>query len=221
MLFDLKGKRRRTVQVTYAALAFLMAAGLVAFGIGSNNSGGLSDIFSGGGGESTANKTVENRIKAAEKRLAANPRDQVAMTTIVRSHYSLASLDTDQRTGKFGGDGKKELTKAAAAWQRYLATEPKKPDASLAAVMLNAFGKNGLNRPPDAAATAEIIADTRKDAQAYIRLSACSTVAGQTRKATLAGDKAIALAPKAQAKAVKQYITQAKSAQSAPQLCSQ
>ncbi|HEX8074347.1 MAG TPA: hypothetical protein VF545_05145 [Thermoleophilaceae bacterium] len=222
MLFDLRGKRRRTVQVTYAALAFLMAAGLVAFGIGSDTSGGLSDIFTGGGGgKSTANKTVEKRIEAAEKRLAANPRDQAALATIVRSRYSLASLDTNQQTGKFGANGKKELTKAAAAWERYLEANPKKADPSLAAVMLNTFGKNGLNRPSDAAATAEIIADTRNDAQAYIRLAACSTVAGQTRKATLAGDKAVALAPKGQAKAVKQYIEQAKAAKTAPTLCSQ
>jgi hypothetical protein len=221
MLFDLKGKRRRTVQATYVALAFLMVIGLVGAGVGSGVSGGVFDLFSGGSGKSTANKTVENRIKAAQAKLRLNPRDPVALATIVRSHYELASVDTNQRTGKFGPDGKKELALAATAWQRYVSANPKKPDASLAAVMLNAFGANGLNRPANAAAVAEIIATTRSDAQSYIRLTACATLAKQARKATLAAQKAVALTPKGQVKAVKQYIQQAKTASTASSLCSQ
>ena len=220
MLFDLKGKRRRTVQATYVALAFLMVVGLVGAGVGSGVSGGVFDLFSGGSGKSTANKTVENRIKAAQRTLVADPRNQTALTTIVRSHYELASVDTNQQTGKFGANGKKELALAAVAWQRYVGVV-KKPDPSLAAVMLNAFGKNGLNRPANAAAVAEIIATSRNDAQSYIRLTACATLAGQTRKATLAGQQAVALAPKGQAKAVQQYIQQSKTTSAAGALCSQ
>jgi len=74
MLFDLKGKRRRTVQVTYVGLAFLMAAGLIGAGIGSGTSGGIFDLFGGGSGKSTANKTVEKRITVAERALQINPR---------------------------------------------------------------------------------------------------------------------------------------------------
>ncbi|MEA2374873.1 MAG: hypothetical protein QOD53_1336 [Thermoleophilaceae bacterium] len=220
MLFDLKGKRRRTVQATYVALAFLMVIGLVGAGVGSGVSGGVFDLFSGGSGKSTADKTVQKRIDAAQKRLLVNPKDQAAMVTLVRSHYSLASLDTNQKTGAFGKDGKAELLKASAAWQRYLASSPKKPDASLAAVMLNAFGKGGLNKPPDVAGAAEIIALSRNDAQAYLRLAGCATLAGQSRKATLAGQRAIALAPKDQLKAVKGFVTEAKVASTAPKYCS-
>ena len=50
MLFDLQGKRRRVVQVTYLGLAILMGGGLVLAGIGSDASGGLLDAFKGGGG---------------------------------------------------------------------------------------------------------------------------------------------------------------------------
>src|SRR2546425_8344208 len=169
MLFDLKGKRRRTIQITYAGLALLMAVGLIGAGVGSGTSGGIFDLFGGGSGHSNANKLVTNRIKAAERRLRLNPRDQAALVTLVRAHYDLATADSNQRTGVFGKDGRKELALAAASWKRYLATNPKKSDASLASAMLGAFGVRGLNRPADAATAAEIVASAQNSAQAYIR----------------------------------------------------
>src|SRR4051794_41954297 len=51
MLFDLRGGgRRRTVQIVYIALAVIMGAGLVLFGIGGAVSGGLVDAITNGGG---------------------------------------------------------------------------------------------------------------------------------------------------------------------------
>jgi len=142
------------------------------------------------------------------------------MITLVRSHYTLASADANQTTGQFGKDGKKELAKASAVWQRYLAVNPKKADPSLAAVMLVAYSKVGLNQPTGAARTAEIIATDANTAAAYIRWAACSTLAGQTRKATLAGQRAIQLANKAQKAAAKQEVKGATSAATAAQYCS-
>ena len=212
MLFDLKGKRRRTVQITYVALAFLMAVGLIGAGVGSGTSGGLFDLFSGGGGSSTANKTIDKRIKNAERALRVNPKDQVAMVSLVRSHYTLGSADTDQRTGRFGTDGKKELAKASTAWQRYVASNPKKPDASLASLMVVAYSPVGLNQPSNAAGAAELVASARNDAQAWLQLVQYASLAHQTRKADLAGQQAIKRAPKQQRKLVKQAVTQAKAA---------
>jgi hypothetical protein len=216
MLFDLKGKRRRTVQVTYVALAFLMAVGLIGAGVGSGVSGGIFDLFSGGSGGSTANKTIDKRIKTAEKALTVNPKDQVAMVSLVRSHYTLASADTNQQTGQFGKDGKKELVKASTAWHRYVASNPKKPDPSLAGLMVVAYSNIGLNQASNAATAAEIVADDRNDAQAWVQLVQYAALAGQTRKADLAGQKAIQRAPKNQKKAAKQAVQQAKAA-GAPQ----
>jgi hypothetical protein len=212
MLFDLKGKRRRTVQITYVALAFLMAVGLIGAGVGSGTSGGLFDLFSGGGGSSTANKTIDKRIKTAERALRLNPKDRVAMVSLVRSHYTLASADTDQRTGQFGKDGKKELVKTGAAWQRYVASNPKKPDVSLATLMVIAYSNLGLNQASNAAGAAEIVATERDDAQAWLQLVQYASLAHQTRKADLAGQKAIQRAPKSQRKLVKQSVDQAKAA---------
>ena len=208
MLFDLKGKRRRTVQVTYVGLAFLMAVGLVGAGVGSGTSGGLFDLFSGGGG--SGNNVVDKRIEKAEKALKVNPKDQAALVTLVRSHYTIASADTSQQTGQFGKEGKKELAKASSSWQRYLATDPKKPDASLASLMLVAYSPVGLNQPPNAATAAEIVADARNDAQSWLQLVQYATLAHQTRKAELAGKKAIERAPKKQKKLVEQSVKQAK-----------
>jgi hypothetical protein len=216
MLFDLRGKRRRTVQATYVGLAFLMAIGLVGAGVGSGVSGGIFDLFSGGGGSSTADKTVQKKIDRAEKALRANPKDEAAMTSLVRSHYQLASLDTNQTTGRFGKDGKKELHKADVAWQRYIDSDPKKPDDSLAGLMVVAYSPIGLNDASGAAGAAEVVATVRDDPQAWVQLVQYASAAKQTRKADLAAKKALAKAPKSQRKNVKDAIAQAKQA-GAPQ----
>jgi hypothetical protein len=212
MLFDLKGKRRKTVQITYVALAFLMAVGLIGAGVGSGVSGGIFDLFSGGGGGSTADKTIQRKIDRANRALRLNPKDEGAMASIVRAHYQLASVDTNQRTGQFGKDGKKELAKADAAWQRYVDSEPKKPDDSLAGLMVVAYSPIGLNDASKAAGAAEVVASARDDAQAWLQLVQYATAAGQTRKADLAAKKALAKAPKNQRKTVKDAIAQIKQA---------
>ena len=214
MLFDLRGKRRRAVQVTYAGLAALMAIGLVGAGIGSDVSGGVFDIFTGDDSAdvSDANKAVQKRIDAANARLKANPRDQAALVQVVRGHYTLAATDTDRETGAFGEEGKKELEKAGAAWQRYLATKPEKVDPALATLMTTAYGPTALNKPQEATQAAEIVAEARNDATSYIQLLQYATLAGQKRKADLAADKALELAPKEERETVKQLIEQARAA---------
>jgi hypothetical protein len=213
MLFDLRGKRRRAVQVTYASLALLMAVGLVGAGIGSDVSGGVFDIFTGGdGGDvSDANKATQERIDKANDKLKANPRDQAALTEVVRGHYSLATTDTKE-DGTFGDDGKKELEKASAAWKRYLATEPKQIDPAFANLMLNAYSELGLNQPANGVVVAELVAEQSNDSQSYLQLFQFATKAGQQRKADLAAEKALELAPKGERDTVKAFIEQAKAA---------
>src|SRR5918992_1751187 len=116
MLFDLRGRRRRAVQVTYAGLALLMAVGLVGAGIGSDVSGGIFDIFTGNDDAdvSDANKETQKRIDAANAKLEANPRDQAALIQVIRGHYTIAAGDTSE-SGEFSDDGKEELEKASEA----------------------------------------------------------------------------------------------------------
>jgi hypothetical protein len=220
MLFDLKGRRRRVVQGTYLTLAVLMGAGLVLFGIGSSTSGGLGDLFSGGGGSNKGSDVVQKKIDAAEKQLQVNPRNAAALGDVIRGHYQLASANADPNTGVFSKDARDDLQQAADTWQRYLGTKPKKIDLGLGRVMVQAYsGLAQLSSSSQATATrywggaaeaSELIAGQQQNPANYIALVQYATLAGQTGKADLAGKRAIALAPKGQRKAVQQQVTQAK-----------
>jgi hypothetical protein len=72
--------------------------------------------------------------------------------------------------------------------------------------MLQAYSEIGLNDASKAADVAEIVARARPSPQAYLLLTQYAAKAGQTRKATLAGQKAQDLAPKSQKKLVKQQV---------------
>lgn len=215
MLFDLQGKRRRVVQGTYLMLAALMGGGLVLFGIGGNVSGGLFDAFSGGGGGSSGNKAVEKRVQRYEKKVRANPRDEAARKALVRLNYQLASGQTTSASTSFPKEARDELQASARNWRAYLALNPKKPDTSLALLALQVFDPTALNKPKDAEGAARLIAEGKNDTNAYLRLVQYAALAGDTRTAGLAGQKAVDLAPKAQRKAVKAQVKQLKTPQSA------
>lgn len=211
MIFDLQGKRRRLVQATYLILAILMGGGLILFGVGSGSiSGGLFDAITGNGSNGgSQNSAINKRIKRDQKALQLNPKNETALADLIRAHYQLATDDADANTGAFGAQGKQELAKASSAWQRYLDLA-KKPSDSLASLMLQAYGQGALDKPAQAAKAAEVIANARPSAQAYLTLTTYAAQAGQQRIAQLAGQKAIDLAPKSQRKLVRREVNQAK-----------
>ena len=205
MLFDLKGRRRRVVQGTYLMLAILMGGGLVLFGIGGDVSGGLFDAFSDR--SSSGNSLVEDRIEENEDKVEANPKDKAALQALVRDWYQLANEEADPNTRQYTEEGLERLAEADVAWQAYLKAV-KRPEPSLASLMVQAYG--ALNQPADAAQAAEIVATSDPNAQAYLQLVTYAALAGQDRKADLAGQKAIDLAPKDQRSTVKTLVEQAK-----------
>ena len=220
MLFDLKGKRRRAVQATYITLALLMGLGLVGFGIGSDAQGGLFSGCSENAGKTDANKTVQKRIDRANKTLAKDPKNAAALAEVVRGHYQLATADANPQTSEFTNKSRADLQKSVDAWKRYIAVV-EKPQVSLGRLVIQAY--DGLGRltpdPQDAkpywsgaSEAAELIADARPNAQNYVTLVQYATLAGQKRKADLAGKQAIKLAPKDQKGAAKQAVEQAKKA---------
>lgn len=207
MIFDLKGKRRRFVQGTYLTLAVLMGGGLVLFGIGGGSlNGGLLNAFTGGGGSSSGDKQIQQRIDNAQRQLAANPQNQAALQEIIRDNYQLATLSADQTTGAFSADGKKNLLQASTAWQRYLATNPAKPNFTLASLMTQAY--QGLGDYTKAEKAALIVADAQPSSAAYLRVIQYASLAKppDTRTVDLASQKALDLAPKGQRSSVKKQI---------------
>lgn len=211
MLFDLQGKRRRVVQVTYLTLALLMGGGLVLFGIGSDASGGLFDVFGGGnGGSGNGNTIIEERVTKNEERVKANPADEAARKALARDYYSLAAAQPVGEDGKVPEAGQDELRKADANYRAYLALEPAKPDVSLALTALQIYDPNALNKPAEAKEAAALRARVENDTESYLTLVQYATLAGDTRSADLATQKAVDLAPKKQRKAVKAAAEQAK-----------
>lgn len=207
MLFDLQGRRRRVVQVTYVGLAVLMGGGLVLSGIGSDAGGGILDAIvgtdGGDGGTDDARKPLENRVKEAEKRLQANPRDRAALAELVRAHFALAGLEQsdDGEQVTITDKGKEELRKAEQAWTRYIATDPERVDPGLASTVIAIYDSGEVPLPQDQKAkneryvrpAADLAAQTNTK-EAYIKLFQVATQAGDTRTAGLAERKALSFA---------------------------
>ncbi|MEA2378739.1 MAG: hypothetical protein QOD13_2646 [Thermoleophilaceae bacterium] len=213
MLFDLRGRgRRRAIQAIYLSLAILMGGGLVLFGIGGNTSGGLVDAIQGNSGSVSADDAFEKRLESLDKRTKANPRDAAAWSQIASLRFQVATTgeNYDQATQSYTDKGKAELRRAGAAWQRYLALNPKKVDERVANQMVQAYGVAGLADYPEAVRAMEFVVDSREPTyQLYAQLAVLSHAAKQERKATLAENKAVELAPKAQRKDVRAQIQQA------------
>ena len=223
MLFDLQGKRRRVVQATYLTLAVLMGGGLVLFGIGGDVQGGLFEAFSGNSGGGNGNEIIEDRIDRNEERVKQNPRSEAARKRLARDYFQLATAQTVDNATGYPDDAKDELRKSSQNWKAYLALEPKKVDTSLALLALQVHDVGALNKPKDALEAARFIADEQEDSNSYLRVVQYAALAGDTRVADLAGQRAIDLAPKSQRKAVKAQVELAKKppmqggAQGAPQ----
>jgi hypothetical protein len=202
MLFDLRGRRRRVVQVVYLMLALLLGGGLVLFGIGGEVSGGLLNAFEGGGGQS-GDEVTEDRIDRQEERLRASPQNERILQNLVRDYYSLATQQRESGTVGFPADARDELRQAGQYWQRYVEAADE-PSVDTAQYALQVYDQAALDRPKEAQRAASIIAERQNDVVSYLNLVGIATRAGDKRTANLAAQKAVDLAPKAQRKQVKQ-----------------
>jgi hypothetical protein len=218
MLFDLRGRgRRRTVQAIYLSLAILMGGGLVLFGIGGNTSGGLFDAINGNGGSggnASVDKVAQQRIDTYVKRTRANPSDEASWLGMAKVRFQVANTGENYNATQqaYTAKGLLQLRQADAAWTRYLALNPKKPDAATANLMVQAYGQAGLKQYPKAVSALELVIDSRAEsAGLYAQLAVLAAGANQTRKSELSETKALALAPKAQRKQLKSEIDLAKS----------
>jgi hypothetical protein len=204
MLFDLKGKRKRLVQVTYVALAILFGGGLVLFGVGGNVSGGLIDAFRGGGGSETT--AFSDRVEQAERRAARRPRDPEAWLEVVRAQLSFAQSPegSDEQTGQLTDRGQQAIIEVAQAWERYLRLKPKKIDGNAAAFAALAYG--ALLEYDKALETQERSVKARPSANGYFQLADFAYRAGQERVGDRAADRAVELTPRDQRNTVRSLI---------------
>jgi hypothetical protein len=215
MLFDLRGRRRRAVQVTYLTLAVLMGGGLVLFGIGGSSGGILDAITGNNSGGTVSDSGLEKRIEAQEKKLKTSPNNTAALAELVRLHYQVASSQTPSGSTTIPDDQKDELRKAGVYWDRYVQATDNDPNPDLARVALIVFDKTGLNQPTKAKDVVRVLAADANNAQTYLLLVQYATAAGDKRTAQLAAQKAVDLAPKGQRKQVEKTAKQLQTA--APQ----
>jgi tetratricopeptide (TPR) repeat protein len=209
MLFDLKGKRKRLVQVVYLILAILFGGSLVLFGTGSSVSGGLIDAITGNSSGSS-NSVFQKQVTDARKATLKNPKSEQAWLELVRANFNLAASPegSDAQTGQLTDKGKQAVIETATAWERYLKLKPKKPDAGTAQFAAIAYG--ALQEYRKSVKTQEIAAKARPNANSYFQLADFAYRAGQVKQGDRAAAKAIELTPKDQRNSVKDLVKQAK-----------
>jgi len=199
MLFDLRGRgRRRTVQAIYLSLAILMGGGLVLFGIGSDQAGGLVDGLVGEGGSSSATDSLDRQIEAQLVKTRANPEDAGAWAALAIARARRAGVDGLLQDGTYSDGGKRRLALAGNAWERHLALEPKQPSLRAATLMVQAYGENGLNQLTKAVQAKQIVTDAERppSSNLYAQLAVLAYQASDDRTGDLAATRAVDLAPR-------------------------
>jgi hypothetical protein len=219
MLFDLRGRgRRRTVQAIYLSLALLMGGGLVLFGIGSSNSGGLFDALSGNSGSQSATAGIDKRIDRAIAATKARPRDPAPWAQLASLRFQRAGIDGIAADGRYTESGLRRLRLASQAWERHLALDPKQPNVLAAKFMSQAYEAGGLNELDKAVRAKQIVTAATKppNSNLYAQLAELSYRAKDFRTAGLAADRAVSLAPKDQRKALRAALDALKTRATAP-----
>ena len=221
MLFDLRSRgRRRVVLVIYLGLALLMLGGLVLFGVGAGNGfGGLLNAFTNNGSGSNTGQVVDQAQKKALKATRADPTSPSAWAALVTADFQLAGEGSNYNsaTATYSADGKKVLTEATLAWQRYTALT-KSPNQNIAILAARAYAQTGQYAGAAEAWQDYTLAEP-KQAKGYECWAANAYAAKQTRTGDLASAKAISLAPKAERLTLKQQLEEAKTSALVAQEC--
>jgi hypothetical protein len=217
MLFDLRtGARRRTVKVVYLGLALLMFVGFVGFGIGSSGlSGSIGDLLRDNSGQTDGSKDAVNRVsaqvRAADAKTKATPSDPAAWAELAQARYRLAQLgdNIDPASSNYSAEGRRQLTAAGAAFDKYAALNPPNPDERVVRNMTQAF--LAIEQPAKAVTAQEMLTEIEPAANTFSNLAILSYQAGQTRKGDLASTKAVELTEGAdEKKQLKEQLEQAK-----------
>lgn len=224
MLFDLRGKRRRVIQVVYAILAVLFTVSFVGFGIGSDAAGGIFDALGfGSGNTGPRNPQYEQRIDAARADLATDPKDTEALLELA-STYALAGddeVDVDEQTGApiLTGEALPLYEQALDAWERYLGLKPRGPEGGIAAQLLNVYILlvQSATDPAEvddllggAMRAAAVVAEDQPSANSYGTLAEFSYLAGREEQGDEAARLAVGEAEPAERKQIERFVDDAR-----------
>ena len=138
MLFDLRGRRKRVIQVIYVLLAILMGASLLL--LGGSSTLGLQNLFGGG---SSVNKSASDanlaRADELQTRFNQQPNNANVAKELIRARFSagnsLYAVDPDTQTTSITDDATTQLEMAAETWTKYLKITDNNPDPAVAQLM--------------------------------------------------------------------------------------
>lgn len=135
MLFDLRGRRKRVIQVIYVLLALIMVASLVVIGL----PGGIGlNSGNNNAGEDAAEISIK-RAENLETKLQATPNNETLQKELVRARIAAGNnlFDTDDTTGQLTitPQATEQLELAATAWDKYLKQHGDNADPQLAQVV--------------------------------------------------------------------------------------
>ena len=217
MLFDLRGRgRRRAVQVIYLSLAILMGGGLVLFGIGGATSGGLFDAFKSDSrharAPATSSRSASTTAEAAVQAQPDRPRRVGRRSRACATSRPARGDGFDANQNVFTDKGKQELRRRRGGVGEVPRRSTKKPDDTVASLMVQAFGQVGPQRARQGRRGA---GDHPRPPRSRPGRSTSSsprwpTRPGQTRKAELASKKALALTPKDDREQIKAQLESAR-----------
>ena len=210
MLFDLRGKRRRLVQVVYSLLAASFLIGFVFLGIGTGGIGSISDLFGGGSGGSTSSQ-FDSQISAAQAQLKKDPKDTAALLKLAENEWFKAKtgVSQDPNTGQITGisdEAHTALGQSADYWSKYLKLNKGKPDAGVATEMTQVYAL--LNDASGAVKAQRIVTENQPNQNTYGTLALYLYIAGDIAGGDEAAKKSVSLAPKSVRKQVKQQLDQ-------------
>jgi hypothetical protein len=214
VLFDLRGKRKRLVQVSYTLLAAIFLLGFVGLGIGGggNSAGGIFDAIGLGGDSSGGSLSgqFDDQIDNANQQLATHPKDTAALLKLSKYEFYKAKqgVTQDQTTGAISvsEDAHTELGKSVDAWEKYLKVNKGKPNPGIAAQIVQAY--YFLADAQGAAEAQRIVAQDQPSSGSYGQLASYLYFAGDISGGDQAASKAEAEAPKSQRSQFKQQLEQ-------------
>lgn len=137
MLFDLRGRRKRVIQVIYVILAFIMAASLVVIGL----PGGVNPFGNSNSINQDAAEANLERAQNLDDKLDTQPNNQNVARELIRARINAGNslVEVDQNTGAqtMTEEAQNQYQLAAQAWDDYVKQSKQQPDPAVAQLMAN------------------------------------------------------------------------------------